>query len=393
MNELRMYVEHLFEGKVLTAENIELKEEIYGNLVARYEDYVASGLSEAEALEKTKASFTSVDDVLAEEGSSEEGAAQTRVMAGGAAVSGAVDGDANASAADVQSGEGVAPTTAIPRVEGAPVPPGAADGQVVAAPAPTRKRWPIVVGIIAAVAVVGLALMLLFNVVVEPAFDYAEDTVENVIDSSTGAGTGAQQGTSNGKGSGNGSGNGAGNQGTQQYIDPEDQREYETTTALVNEIADSPVTPLQAYAGRANTSEVAALAAELPLGANLREAGIDTANAATAYLDYTEVSGDIEGDALDRALVYNVAAIFAVYPDISAVRATLQEAYDSQWDADTYLFDRTRVEQCFANTSGNAVTQLNSSLLESTDAWDQVKGCIMDHHEFAENVVDWSETN
>ena len=36
MNELRMYVEHLFEGKVLTAENIELKEEIYGNLVARY---------------------------------------------------------------------------------------------------------------------------------------------------------------------------------------------------------------------------------------------------------------------------------------------------------------------------------------------------------------------
>ena len=96
MNELRMYVEHLFEGKVLTAENIELKEEIYGNLVARYEDYVASGLSEAEALEKTKASFTSVDDVLAEEGSPEEGAAKTRVMAGGAAVSGAVDGDANA---------------------------------------------------------------------------------------------------------------------------------------------------------------------------------------------------------------------------------------------------------------------------------------------------------
>ena len=30
MNELRMYVEHLFEGKVLTSENIELKEEIYG---------------------------------------------------------------------------------------------------------------------------------------------------------------------------------------------------------------------------------------------------------------------------------------------------------------------------------------------------------------------------
>ena len=64
MNELRMYVEHLFEGKVLTADMIELKEEIYGNLVARYEDYVAGGMDAAEALEKTKASITSLDDVL-----------------------------------------------------------------------------------------------------------------------------------------------------------------------------------------------------------------------------------------------------------------------------------------------------------------------------------------
>ena len=74
------------------------------------------------------------------------------------------------------------------------------------------------------------------------------------------------------------------------------------------------------------------------------------------------------------------------------MRATLQEAYDSQWDADTYLFDRTRVEQCFANTSGNAVTQLNSSLFESTDAWSQVKG-YLDRAEFAERVVDRAETN
>ena len=47
MNELRMYVEHLFKGKVLTADMIELKEEIYGNLVARYEDYLAQGMGEA----------------------------------------------------------------------------------------------------------------------------------------------------------------------------------------------------------------------------------------------------------------------------------------------------------------------------------------------------------
>ena len=64
MNEIRMYVEHLFEGRMLTAENIELKEEIYGNLVARYEDYVAGGMDPVEALEKTKASMSSIDDVI-----------------------------------------------------------------------------------------------------------------------------------------------------------------------------------------------------------------------------------------------------------------------------------------------------------------------------------------
>ena len=50
MNELRMYVEHLFQGRVLTDDTIELKEEIYGNLVARYEDYLASGMDAAESL-------------------------------------------------------------------------------------------------------------------------------------------------------------------------------------------------------------------------------------------------------------------------------------------------------------------------------------------------------
>lgn len=68
MNELRMYVEHLFEGKVLTPENIELKEEIYGNLVARYEDLIAEGVSEEEALKRTKESMTSIDGVLNSDG-------------------------------------------------------------------------------------------------------------------------------------------------------------------------------------------------------------------------------------------------------------------------------------------------------------------------------------
>ena len=53
ISDIRMYVEHLFEGRTLDAETIELKEEIYGNLVARYEDYLAQGMTEAEAYRRT----------------------------------------------------------------------------------------------------------------------------------------------------------------------------------------------------------------------------------------------------------------------------------------------------------------------------------------------------
>ena len=106
-------------------------------------------------------------------------------------------------------------------------------------------------------------------------------------------------GTGNSSGNGNGAskgGNNAGNSSTPTFVDPEDQREYEATMALMTEIDESSAATLQAYAGRASTSEVADLAEELPLHDYLREAGLDANNTATAYLDYTEVSGDIDGD-------------------------------------------------------------------------------------------------
>ena len=65
-SDIRMHVEHLFEGRVLDAETIELKEEIYGNLVARYDDYVAQGMSADEAYRRTCEAVTSIEDVLGE---------------------------------------------------------------------------------------------------------------------------------------------------------------------------------------------------------------------------------------------------------------------------------------------------------------------------------------
>ena len=397
MNELRMYVEHLFEGKVLTVENIELKEEIYGNLVARFEDYVAAGMSREEALEKTKASITSVDDVLAGEDAEPCAEPQHASDVAPTTVMGASATDTAGSAAGASQDTGEAPSAreAPAARPGAPVPPvgmtgaqAASDVLEDAAPIKAKRPgWQKVAVIAAIVIAVCGVFMVGFNLLLGTTFDQVEDTIEDTVENLGGAGN------SSGNGNGASKGNNAGNSSTPTFIDPDDQREYEATMALMTEIDESSATTLQAYAGRANTSEAAELAAELPLSDNLREAGIDTGSAATVYLDYTEVSGDIDGEGIDRALVYNVAAMFSVYPEISSVRVTLQEAYDNQWDADTYLFDRTRVEQCFATASDNAITQLNSSLFESSDAWDQVRSYIVDRHEFAEHIIDWSETD
>lgn len=398
MNELRMYVEHLFEGKVLTVENIELKEEIYGNLVARFEDYVAVGMSREEALEKTKASITSVDDVLAGEDAEPCTEPQHASDVASTTVMGASATDAAGSAAGASQDTSEAPSAgeAPAARPGAPVPPvgmtgaqSASDVLEDAAPIKAKRPgWQKVAVIAAIVIAVCGALMIGFNLLVGTAFDQVEDTIEDTVEDLGEAGNTSGNGNGASKG-----GNNAGNSSTPTFVDPEDQREYEATMALMTEIDESSAATLQAYAGRASTSEVADLAEELPLHDYLREAGLDANNAATVYLDYTEVSGDIDGDGIDRALAYNVAAIFSVYPEVSSVRVTLQEASDSQWDADTYLFDRVRVEQCFASASDSAITQLNSSLFESSDAWDQVRSYIVDRHEFAEHIIDWSEAD
>lgn len=66
-NDIRMYVERLFLGRELTSDLIELKEEVYSNLQARYQDYLAEGLDPEEAYAKTCEAVTSIDDVLGEE--------------------------------------------------------------------------------------------------------------------------------------------------------------------------------------------------------------------------------------------------------------------------------------------------------------------------------------
>lgn len=381
MNELRMYVEHLFEGRVLTAEMIELKEEIYGNLVARYEDYVAGGMGEAEALAQAKASITSIDDVLAGEGED---------VAEGAASSASEDAeptavhasDDNASESTCEEGaatEGFAATIVQP----APATASTADASEHANP------WLKILVVAAAIIAVILAAVVVWNVVLEPTGDQLEDTVEDVVDATVAGGAGQ---TSNGNNQDTNSGNGAGantnTSNTPTFSDPEDQREYEATMAVLDEIDVHDPTTLQVYTGDSQPSSV--FFENLPLGSYVSTDDTVQVNANTFEVYYTNVSEDIDGDAIDRAIVYNAAAAFSAYPNLQYLNVVVHEAYDEHHDADVYAFDRSQLERAFANASGDAVTQFNSSLFESEASWGVVRQQI-DRHDFCDHQMDMAE--
>lgn len=381
MNELRMYVEHLFEGRVLTAEMIELKEEIYGNLVARYEDYVAGGMGEAEALAQAKASITSIDDVLAGEGedtfegaasSASEDAEPTAVHAS----------DDNASESTCEEGaatEGFAATIVQP----APATASTADASEHANP------WLKILVVAAAIIAVILAAVVVWNVVLEPTGDQLEDTVEDVVDATVAGGAGQ---TSNGNNQdangGNGVGANANTSNTPTFSDPEDQREYEATMAVLDEIDVHDPTTLQVYTGDSQPSSV--FFENLPLGSYVSTDDTVQVNANTFEVYYTNVSEDIDGDAIDRAIVYNAAAAFSAYPNLQYLNVVIHEAYDEHHDADVYAFDRSQLERAFANASGDAVTQFNSSLFESEASWGVVRQQI-DRHDFCDHQMDMAE--
>lgn len=393
MNELRMYVEHLFEGRVLTQESIELKEEIYGNLVARYEDYVAGGMSEAEALEKTKASFTSIEDVFKESGEAEDSNAGEAASAE-AGERGAASWNAGATqAAPGAGGMGSAAETAqMPRPEGVPVPPDGvgAEGQATAAAqtasktrAP-RKIWPFVVGgVLAAFILLAIVGTAVFGLIDEADVGEPSSTAQSITQSDSVA-TDATQGTANGQDSsirGGGTSN-------QAYDDLDDQREYEAIKAVDDAIAAHSIDTLKSYTG--NSLPDQGFFEHLPLSMYVSSTGSEQGSNASYNVYYAGVSDDIDGDGVDRALVYNAVAAFSVYPELQTINFTVQDADDTAHDANVYSFNRDTLEHAFDNASGGAITQLNSSLYESQESWDQVRDYVTRNH-FYDRQTDLAE--
>ncbi len=344
MNELRMYVEQLFKGRVLTDENIELKEEIYGNLVARYEDYISGGMDEAEALERTKASFTSIDDVFRQDqdlqGEQGEQAAATQVAAVQATV-----GSPNAQ-----------PTQPFQPMQPAQVP-------------AERKRklgTHAIIGISAAVVViVAICAVLAFGALDRPQSQdqVADSQQSSETDSQSGSGSAS---TNSGFGSGS----------VPAWADPEDVAEYQATSALQEEVYAHTAAALQPYANISvsDSSSLDALAKSLPLG-SYASTTVDSA-VGSMTVDYANVDHNIDDDAIDRVLAYNSVAILAACPSMQSITFTVTEAHDDPFDADVYVYSRQMIEQLMAS-SGTGDSQITSDMFASEESWEAVRDAVL----------------
>lgn len=402
MNEIRMYVEHLFEGRMLTAENIELKEEIYGNLVARYEDYVAGGMDPAEALEKTKASMSSIDDVI-------EGVDDVRETAradnGDAAKADTAETTVLPNAAVAKGSSPAQPgmvgeTVAMP-VAGAPLPPAGFEGEVDegvasvsssanAAASKGKRTRNIIIAAAAGFAlfvVVGVGLIYALRIDrVEDRADSAVTEVQNSGQSTTNGGTasGQQSGQANGQPN-SGQGNDASARNKEVVVDADGtvwvdgELGDDIAVAVVN--AQPGDISLYAETDPSDAANVESLIRLLPMSKWATDIDV-TLGVDVLGFAYREVPDGYDGDSIDLALSYNTMALFCSMPLLNEVRVTVTEA-DDPMDEDYYVFTRDNAQSRFGVT-------LSADMMNEA-GWHQLKEDNLYSRKFAENMVDAAE--
>lgn len=375
MNELRMYVEHLFEGKVLTPENIELKEEIYGNLVARYEDLIASGLDESEAIAQTKESMTSIDDVIIEnptDSSSDE-----------------CDGDDISDVAD-ESGDShdpdqVDPVASTPHDGPTPITENVAVlHQQPEQSSPRKRTWPFVL----ACVLIGLLVMgigfagcsLMFGI---KAFDqYDGEQTEHVenVDASRGEGSSGSGSTAVGNTNPTPT-----KKNSEIFIDENGQVwvDGELGDELAEEVVNAGYGVVAEYVDTdlTDAAKVEALLRSLPMGECASDVDV-TKGVDVLSLAYREVPETLEGDSVDAALAYDVTAVFCAMPLVNEIQITLAES-DEPLDESYYVFKRDEVQSRYG-------VRLDD-LLVNEAGWHQIKEDNLYRRKFIENMVDAAE--
>lgn len=410
MNEIRMHVERLFQDKVLSEENIELKEEIYGNLVARYEDYVASGMSEEEALAKTKESITSVEDVLQDahkaEGPKEGGSVATGVPQGASEGSSSPSGPSAEAQASSRKGidddvshmptvplsqSGDAPTNGECAVPGDPVPPiestaVAAEGLDAKKTDDPHKKW-LPYAIIAAVVVCVIAIAVVVSSCIDDAADDREDAaranataVEN--DAQASAGT-AQDSTGQAASDAQGVEDAIviSEDGAVRYDgEPAD----DLLMAVVN--SDSATLATHTPLSLSSAQDIEAALRDLPLSDWLTS--FDAAGKTSSLaVSYEAIPERFDGDSIDAALVYNAAALMCASSEIDTINVSVTDADDVRENdrPDSYVFTRQMMEEQF----GMALT----NDLVNDEGWDTLKEGHLYTNNFIDRTLDRAERN
>lgn len=375
MNELRMYVEHLFEGKVLTPENIELKEEIYGNLVARYEDLIASGLDESEAIAQTKESMTSIDDVIIEnptDCSSDE-----------------CDGDDISDAADESEDshdpDQVDPVASTPHDGPTPITENVAVlHQQPEQSTPRKRTWPVVL----ACVLIGLLVMgigfagcsLMFGIKALDQYDGEQtEHVENV-DASRGEGSSGSGSTAVGNTNPTPT-----KKNSEIFIDENGQVwvDGELGDELVEEVVNAGYGVVAEYVDTdlTDAAKVEALLRSLPMGEYASDVDV-TKGVDVLSLAYRELPETLEGDSVDAALAYDVTAVFCAMPLVNEIQITLAES-DEPLDESYYVFKRDELQSRYG-------VRLDD-LLVNEAGWHQIKEDNLYRRKFIENMVDAAE--
>ena len=372
MNELRMYVEHLFEGKVLTPENIELKEEIYGNLVARYEDLIAEGVSEEEALERTKQSMSSLDEID-EDVASDDPSTISSVAAQGEVATQA-DGV-------VQTEESTQPDETL--ADGTKVMPvsdvEASGEQAVPEPQPEKT---LDTGKVLKYGLIAFALIVLLGVgaklmlgCVDDAAEHGEDQASVVqVDPSP-----SPQGSSNSQGA---DANAADNAIT---VDENGRAwmEGEPGDELLAAVVGTTYSDATPYVDTKleDAATVETLLHTLPLGDLATDIDV-TKGSGVLSLAYREVPEAYDGDSVDVALAYNVAVLFSTMPLVNEIQVTVTEQGEPM-DESYYVFTRNDVQGAYG-------VMLSREMVNES-GWRQIKDDHLYARKFAERLVEKAE--
>ena len=336
ISDIRMYVEHLFEGRTLDAETIELKEEIYGNLVARYEDYLAQGMDEAEAYRRTCEAVTSVEDVMGEKDAEEKDDPLDATVVAPAASPADAGGTPPAPTAGPASETGLAP-----------------------------RRWPtgaIVAVVVAILLVAGIGSCAAFNLLdTQRALDdYQSQTSQTIQQQDQPDDTTYIENTTS---------------PNETAPAPEATTVDEETLLVTDELDDLILTnDPSSYATLAQGSALDVMNS-LPLGYHVTAVGTGT-RSDELLTDYAfgkdERFAYFDDDALERALAYDAAAVFCSMPNVSTWTVTLTETdlEDRDVDVDRYSFRRSDLEHLLDVT-------LDESQLDPT-AWNALRDQLME---------------